>query len=227
MVFVQGGTFLMGDEAGDEYERPAHTVTVESFFLDETEVTREAYATFLAATGRKAPSGWRDRVPPEGTSKYPVTGVTWDDADAYAKWAGKRLPTEAEWEYAARGTDGRQYAWGDDWKSEHANAFTSSASRLTDVGSYPEGRSPFGALDMCGNAWEWTASRLEPYPNGKLPTPPAKNEMIIRGGCWKSDGSQATTTYRWGWLARGARDYSDTGFRCAKDGPRLDREVSK
>jgi formylglycine-generating enzyme required for sulfatase activity len=226
MVLVPGGTFLMGRDSGDAYERPSHTVVLAPFFIDRTEVTREAYARFLKETGRKAPDGWQDTDPPGGTERLPVTGVSWDDAVAYATWAGKRLPTEAEWEFAARGDDGRRYPWGNQWRAKRANAFTSAAGRMVEVGSYPEGESPFGLVDVCGNAWEWTASDLEAYPGGRLPEAAGADDKVIRGGCWKSNAEQSSTTYRYGWPARGAHDYTDTGFRCAMDAAQTRTESS-
>jgi formylglycine-generating enzyme required for sulfatase activity len=217
MVYVDGGAFLMGRDDGDEYERPAHQVTVTSFFIDKYEVTCEQYKKFIDATHHAAPSSWKDGLFPSGFEKMPVTGVTWDDADAYAEWAGKRLPTEEEWEFAARGSDGWRYSWGNEWRTNATNSGDSSANKLVAVGSYPDGKSPSGAMDMIGNAWEWTASDLTAYPGGRLSSQPAKDVKVIRGGSWKEDKNQATTTYRGFLAARGAKDYSATGFRCVKD----------
>jgi formylglycine-generating enzyme required for sulfatase activity len=217
MVYVKGGTFQMGRDDGDEYERPAHEVTVSSFFIDKYEVTCEQYQKFVDATHHSTPPNWKDGRIPSGSEKLPVTGVTWDDANAYAEWAGKRLPTEEEWEFAARGSDGRRYPWGNEWQPNVTNSGDSRANKLAEVGSYPNGKSPSGALDMIGNAWEWTASDLVEYPGGRLSSQPAKDVKVIRGGSWKEDKNQATTTYR-GFLAvRGAKDYSATGFRCVRD----------
>ncbi|HMF56411.1 MAG TPA: SUMF1/EgtB/PvdO family nonheme iron enzyme [Pyrinomonadaceae bacterium] len=216
MVAVPGGTFTMGRNDGDEFERPAHQVTVKPFYIDTYEVTNEDYAKFVKATGHNPPTTWTGATYPAGAAQKPVTGVTWDDATAYAKWAGKRLPTEEEWEYAARGTDGRIYPWGNNWTSGLANA-GNKAGGLTDVGVY-RGRSPFGAFDMVGNAWEWTASDLKSYPGGSIPAQVAgANVKVIRGGMFASDPTKATTTYRRGWPASGANDYSNTGFRCVRD----------
>jgi serine/threonine-protein kinase len=216
MVYVPGGEFTMGRKDGDEYERPAHSVTVKSFFIDTYEVTCEEYEKFIKAMSRRAPPAWKAGTCPTNDRRKPVTGVTWDDAAAYAKWAGKRLPTEEEWEFAARGTDGRRYPWGNDWKPGHAHADT-TFKEVAEVGSY-RGASPFGAYDMVGNAWEWTASDLKAYPGGKLPPQTMTGELkVIRGGTYQSTKEQATVTYRGSWPARGAPDYSSTGFRCVKD----------
>jgi formylglycine-generating enzyme required for sulfatase activity len=217
MAYVPGGEFMMGSDAGDEYERPQHKVTVKPFFIDLYEVTCEDYQKFILATNHQAPSNWIGGRYPPGAMRRPVTGVTWDDAVAYAAWIGKRLPTEQEWEFAARGAEGRCYPWGNEWKSGLANADTSSLGHLADVGAYSSGTSPFGLFDLVGNAWEWTTSDLTAYPGGQLPKQSAEDLKVIRGGYWKSNLNQATTTFRRGIPARGDYEYDNTGFRCAKD----------
>jgi len=214
MILVEGGAFMMGRNAGDEYERPEHNVTVKSFYVDTYEVTRDQYEKFIAATNHRQPPDWVSGHYPSGTARWPVTGVDWYDADAYAKWAGKRLPTEEEWEYAARGTKGFRYPWGNDWTPGSANANNASQG-LADVDKF-KGASPFGVVGMVGNAWEWTASKLTAYPGARIP-PQDHDLRVIRGGSWQSDQTSATTTYRWGWPASGGSDYKNTGFRCVKD----------
>ncbi len=215
MIYVPGGRFMMGRDDGDDYERPAHQVTVKPFFVDLNEVTRQQYLEFVRKTGRAAPSNWANKVFPPGTGQQPVTDVTWDDANAYAKWAGKRLPTEEEWEFAARGTDGRRYPWGNDWQPGNANANDASKA-LADVGSF-KGASPYGVMDMVGNAWEWTATKLVAYPGGQLSKPMTGDLRVIRGGSYTESKDEATTTYRRGYPARGNYDYANTGFRCVRD----------
>ena len=215
MAYVPGGTFMMGSDDGDELERPAHEVTVQPFYIDVYEVTNEDYEKFVTATSHRAPSTWQSGSFPSGAARKPVTGVTWDDANDYGKWAGKRLPTEEEWEFAARGTDGRVYPWGNYWQQGSANA-NGATQGLADVGSY-KSASPFGAIDMVGNAWEWTAGALLPYPGGRLSAhQPSGALKVIRGGSYESTKEFATTTYRTGWPAQGAKTYAETGFRCAK-----------
>jgi formylglycine-generating enzyme required for sulfatase activity len=220
MVRVPGGVFQMGSNSGDEYEKPAHQVTVAPFFLDCTEVTCEEYERFIKATKNKTPASWSNGTYPTGAAKKPVTGVEWNDANAYAQWAKKRLPTEEEWEFAARGSTGWRYPWGDDWKADLANVNNASKGFM-DVGSYKA--SPLGLFDMVGNAWEWTSSSIHSYPGGKIvedQLTPAQRENIkvIRGGCYLSSERDATTTYRKGWPpVKGKYDYDQTGFRCALD----------
>jgi serine/threonine-protein kinase len=218
MAYVPGGEFVMGNDAGEVAERPAHKVTVKPFFIDLYEVSCEEYQKFVLATGRRAPPDWNGNRHPVGAARRPVTGVNWDDAAAYAAWRGKRLPTEVEWEFAARGAEGRRYPWGNEWKPGYANADSSSLGHMSDGGAYASSASPFGLFDMVGNAWEWTASDLTAYPGGQLPPNRITGELkVIRGGCYKSNLNQATATFRLGWPARGDYNYAETGFRCAKD----------
>lgn len=216
MAYVPGGEFMMGRKNGaSEAESPPHKVSVQPFFMDIYEVTNEQYAEFIKATNHKPPAEWKNGVYPSEQAKFPVVGVEWNDANDFAKWAGKRLPTEEEWEFAARGTNNFLYPWGNNWKKENANV---GNQLFAEVGKY-KGVSPFGIYDMIGNVWEWTSSDFKSYPNGKLPDVFAgkANLKTIRGGSFESTKEFATTTYRIGWAATGAENYSRTGFRCVKD----------
>jgi len=216
MVYVAGGEFTMGRDDGDENnvnERPAHRVSVGGFFIDQHEVTCDEYAKFVQ-TGHPAPPDWMSGKVPKDAGRKPVTNVKWDDADAYCNKYGKRLPREEEWELAARGTKGYIYPWGKRWQAGLANVHTKG---LAEVGK--SGLSPYGAVDMVGNAWEWTASPLTPYPNGTLSEQPAADWKVIRGGSYFDSPNQATTTYRVGYPERDASDYSKIGFRCVSDIP--------
>jgi formylglycine-generating enzyme required for sulfatase activity len=215
MVYVPGGEFIMGSTGRDEFERPPHRVSVEPFFIDLYEVTCADYARFVEQTGHVPPPGWDGALPPAGTARRPVTNVSWHDAVAYAGWAGRRLPTEEEWEFAARGTDGRSYPWGMGWQEGMANAGGHAGGGVADVGSF-KGVSPNGCFDMVGNVWEWTASPLAPYPGGPAAASKAGDFRVIRGGSWSTPKEQATTTYR-GYLASNSSDTDKTGFRCARD----------
>lgn len=212
MVFISGGQFMMGRNGDDEFESPARSATVRPFYLDRTEVTNEEYQKFVAATGRRAPAHWQEGKFPADKAKFPVVNVTWDDARAYAKWAQKRLPSEAEWEFAARGTAGWAYPWGNDWRQGFANADHAQGGQIGAVGHYPQGATPQGVLDMCGNVWEWTASGLVSYADGKKELARGK---VIRGGAFDGPRERVTTTYRGVLPVNAARD--KTGFRCARD----------
>ena len=234
MAYVPGGEFRAGRDNGIDAEKPAHPVTVAPFFIDLTEVTNEQYQKFVDATGRQAPLMWQGNHFPVDANKVPVTDVTWEDAKAYAEWAGdgRRLPTEDEWEFAARGTDGRIYPWGSEWAVGFSNSKSDEKEkqRLIEVGQFPKGASPFGLLDLSGNAWEWTASEYKEYPGGPPYNPPAgfKNLKVIRGGNFDSMPKFATATVRFAYPATredwspGNKDidYKGTGFRLAKDGPK-------
>lgn len=213
MVYVPGGEFMMGRDGDDEFERPAHSVTVRPFFIDKREVTCAEYAEFVSATGHRAPPGWKGGSCPRGALLKPVTDVEWKDAGDYCAREGKRLPGEAEWEFAARGTDGRLYPWGNDWRRGMANV---AGAGLADVMEW-KGVSPFGLFDMAGNAWEWTADKLKAYPNGEMSYQPKDDDYVIRGGSYADRPNIATTTYRAFRKASGDGDgYDKTGFRCAK-----------
>jgi len=237
MAYVPGGEFLLGRDGEDipekENEKPAHPVTVAPFFIDLTEVTNEQYQKFVDAKGYKPPPVWQGNHFPVDANKVPVTDVTWEDVKAYAEWVGdgKRLPTEEEWEFAARGTDGRMYPWGPEWAPNLSNSKSdeNEKQRLIEVGQFPKGASPFGLLDMAGNAWEWTASDYKVYPGGAPYNPPNgfKNLKVIRGGNFDSMPKIVAATVRRPWPA--TRDdwapgekplYSGTGFRLAKDAPK-------
>ena len=151
-----------------------------------------------------------------GRDDFPVVYVNWGDADAYCEWAGNRLPTEAEWEYAARGTDGRSYPWGEGIDATKAN-YTLNIGHSTVVGSYPTGASPFGCLDMAGNVWEWVSDWHDDYPSGAVgnPTGPGTGMFRIkRGGSWMSGGAQCYAAHRD--PTDPSPRYNTLGFRCAR-----------
>jgi len=220
MVFIPAGTFVMGDVDGTGYdnERPANAVGVDAFWLDRTEVTNAQFAGFVAGTGYRPQGEW----PRENAGKYrhPAVHVTWRDAVAYCAWASKRLPTEAEWEYAAGGPDESTYPWGDTWEDTCARFDGNRGDETTaPVGSYPAGASPFGVLDMAGNVWEWTSSLYQPYPyratDGRedLTT---RGPRVSRGGSWIDPKRYLRAASRI-WRGPDAR-YGFQGFRCAETG---------
>lgn len=229
MVYVFRGSLFVGREDGGENERPVHFVQLKPFFIGRTEVTNAEYQQFIDAAGHPAPPSWNGNRFQAGTEALPVTDVTWEDASAYAKWAGKRLPTEEEWEFAARGPNKDNfYPWGESWREDAANVKKDEKDtrQLLPVGQLPNGASLFGALDLIGNAWEWTSSDYKEYPGGKI-DPPARgysNLKVIRGGSYDTIGKDATATLRAGypatrknWPKGVAIDYSKTGFRLAQD----------
>jgi formylglycine-generating enzyme required for sulfatase activity len=220
LVLVPAGNFVMGDDES----WPKHPLYLDAYYIDRLEVTTARYAKFLSATGsNNLPDGW-DEVAGEHSEEMPVIGVSWNDANAYCHWAGRRLPTEAEWEKAARGTDERQYPWGNVTPTIDRANFENSApgpyeGALSAVGSHPGGRSPYGVEDMAGNAAEWVADWYsESFSLDETFNPKGRAEgekKVIRGGGRYDPGAR---------LSAAARQYAspdtrgeDIGFRCARD----------
>jgi iron(II)-dependent oxidoreductase len=226
-------------ERADVQDRPQRTVELPAFRIDKYPVTNAQYARFVAATGNRPPIHWENGKIPEGMELNPVTMVSWFDAKRYAEWAGKRLPTEAEWERAARGTDGRRWPWGDDMDSSRLNTYYLLGS-TTEVEKYPSGASPDGVMDMAGNVSEWVADDFQPYPGGNapselfqakvpvLPKTSAERSLkvvdfmstkekykVLRGGSWKSDPFSTSAYHRnFSWPNFASNFF---GFRCAQD----------
>jgi iron(II)-dependent oxidoreductase len=234
MVLVAAGPFTIGGEGKgideDRAEAPAHQLDLPAFYIDRFEVTTTLFAAFLNATGKLTDDRGRALVwngpyfplerkadqwqPKPGLEQHPVVCVTWFGAMAYAQWAGKRLPTEAEWEKAARGSDARKFPWGADFDPSR---FWLGQDQMHPVGTKPTGASPSGALDMSGNAWEWTSSLFRTYPydvaDGRE-DPAAEGRRVARGGSWVGEPYIATSTYRFRPEPSFAHAY--LGFRCAK-----------
>ena len=189
-VHVPGGTFMMGAEDGDPDEKPVSKITVAPFDLDTTEVTVAAYAKCVAA-GKCTPpdTGMYCNWKKAGRGSHPINCLDWDQATAYCAFAGKRLPTEPEWELAARGLEGRKYPWKEGpiaaqvcWNGDGNDQGRGQRQGTCPVASYPAGASPFGALDMLGNVWEWTASPYCSYPSHECQS----DKRVIRGGAWNN-----------------------------------------
>ncbi|HXD29707.1 MAG TPA: formylglycine-generating enzyme family protein [Pyrinomonadaceae bacterium] len=259
MVLIKGGTFLMGTDDGMAYEGPAHAVTVNSFWMDEHEVTVAEFAAFVAAThyqteaetfgwsgvfnsqtgewGRVDRADWRHPDGPTSQPKpdEPVCQISWRDAEAYARWAGKRLPTEAEWEYAARGgLAGKKYGWGDElrpngkpvanwWQGqfpEHDTGEDGFTNRAPIKSFPPNG---YGLYDTAGNVWEWCADwyagdYYNESPRDNPAGPASSKERAIRGGAWMC-AENFCSNYRVAARSHATPDtgLNNLGFRCARD----------
>ena len=190
MVLVSAGEFYLGSQEDDRFaegdEKPQRVIYLADFYIDKLEVSNIEYKRFADATGYPTPEKWKDGMYPEGADFYPVVEVSWWEAMAYARWIGKRLPTEAEWEKAARGVDARRFPWGEEFDSDLAN----DSKDYDPVASNFEGESPYGALNMVGNVAEWTASAYGPYREVALVLPDAF------GGTAKAKNAGSANAFR-------------------------------
>jgi len=230
MLFIEEATFVMGSDVGNPNYKPEHKVHVASFYLDAWPVTNAEYKRFVDETDHPIPNyrvDWLDtegynwdletRMYPEGKADHPVVLVTWEDAMAYAAWTNKRLPTEAEWERAARGVHGRRYPWGDEFSPKiHCNCKETGINGTSAVGDFsPAGDTPEGLVDMVGNVWEWTNSLYWPYPysaeDGRE-SRDASGFRVLRGASWMND---ANVVYCMARLDGDFQWYTNVGFRCA------------
>jgi formylglycine-generating enzyme required for sulfatase activity len=248
MVWVPAGEFTMGSTEEQtavvlkewpkesqelakllfDAEKPQHKVSLDGYWMYKYEVTVAQYRKFCEATKKEMPvapdRGWKEN--------HPMVNVSWQDAADYAEWAGVTLPTEAQWEKAARGTDGRIYPWGNDWDaSKCANSVKTRQKSTQVVGSYPTGASKYGCMDMAGNVWEWCADWYDPNYYKKAPTKNPTGPLegvpfeiagttyaghrMLRGGSWLDDYNVA---FRCAgrYSLRSSYRYSDSGFRCAR-----------
>ncbi|MEE9274458.1 MAG: SUMF1/EgtB/PvdO family nonheme iron enzyme [bacterium] len=241
MSLVPAGTFYRGREApvpiprGEEPpdSSPGRTLYLDAFYIDRFEVSNDAYARFVAETGHPFPRlrgggprwggdwsrfSWKKGRPPLGAGDLPVTLVSWFDAEAYCAWVGKRLPTEAEWEKAARGTDRRVYPWGDAFAAGRANAGKKYEGPVPG-GSFPGGASPYGVMDMAGNVAEWVSDYYDPayyaVAPARNPKGPARGGLrSARGGYWSQPPEVARTDRRFSGPPAGR--HGGVGFRCAR-----------
>lgn len=219
MVEIPAGPFTMGTDSGEPNEAPAHEVDLPAFMIDKFEVTNADFAIFVEATDYKTQAekqgtrNWRMAYT-EGKYNHPVVYVTFEDAKAYCAWAGKRLPTEVEWEKAARGPEGFLFPWGSDWDATKANVKESGLRGTAAVGSYPP--NGYGLCDMAGNVWEWVGSPYEAYPGSDYQDPKYSPELRgLRGGGWFDDKEQVRATNRNAGEPI-TTTHDDIGFRCAK-----------
>jgi serine/threonine-protein kinase len=251
MVYVPAGEFQMGSDEGEvdhalqlckqydtncrrnyfSVEQPAHAVVLDGFWIDKTEVTNSQYAACQAAGACDEPDCQVEAQ--EASGDRPVVCVTWEQAAAYCAWAGARLPTEAEWEYAARGAGGRRYPWGDEFDGTLLNycdanctlrkrdeAVDDGYARTAPVGSYPAGASWVGALDMAGNVWELVADWTAPYSPERQTNPagPASGQRrVARGGSWHTSPDHVRSALRTHVGPDQSVDHA--GFRCVESAP--------
>ena len=240
MIAIPAGNFQMGTDRkrSDAYDGPQHTVRLPAYRIDKYPVTNAQYALFVAETGHRAPLSWENGRMTPGTELQPVTMVSWFDAYTYAAWAGKRLPTEAEWEKAARGTDGRRWPWGNTMDEKRLNTYYSIGA-ATAVTRFVSGASPYGVMDMAGNVSEWTNDDFDPYKGTRAAAEVFKGKVavantpedrsmkvvdlvttkgkykVLRGGSWKSDPFSTATYHRnFSWPNYASNFF---GFRCADD----------
>ena len=204
MVLVPAGTFTMGaNDEGEMDERPAHRVTVPAFLLDITEVTQAAYKECVIAKVCRPASTLEDSRLTNGMAhvfrrpEHPVAGVSWDDAAQYCQWRGRRLPTEAEWERAARGDDDRRYVWGNEAPEPARHGAFGGRATTEPVGSFPAGQSAYGNLDLAGNLWEWVADDYDPFAYQRLTaatgTPGSCEEILDAQNQLRREGKQGFT----------------------------------
>ncbi len=243
VVAIPAGLFTMGSDDGPTDEQPQRSVYLDAFQIDRYEVTNMQYWRFVQSTGRPPPPYWSGADYPPGQGDFPVVGVTWDDAAAYCAWMGRRLPTEAEWEKACRGSDGQVYPWGDEWDPRQANVAWSSAvpgddgstlpalpdsttaPGLQPVGSYPSAASPYGVMDLAGNASEWVSDW---YNGAGYAGLPERNPVglgpewnrALRGSSWYPYRSAGQAEAQSRCAARNSSHSSEldtrVGFRCAR-----------
>ena len=238
MILIPAGEFTMGSTQDEVYkamqeareyykaaklvwfevEMPSHKVYLDSYYIDKTPVTNKQYNKFIDDCGYESQGNWKSFYSPD-KENHPVVNITWDDAKAYADWAGKRLPTEAEWEKASRGEDGREWSWNDQWDESKCNSRFSTLNTTTPVDSFPGGASVYGVLDMPGNVWEWCNDWYDEKYYAKSPKKnphgPEKGKVkVIRGGSWTNYPYYLRTSSRY----RAFPDNCDhsKGFRCVK-----------
>ncbi len=239
MVLIPAGEFIMGTDRVDKEnthlkigavkplfldQHPERKVHLEAYYIDRYEVTNAEYKQFIDDSGyNDLPANWVDGVFPEGMDNYPVTHISWDEALTYALWAGKRLPSEEQWEKAARGSAGGLYPWGNEYFKGHANINLDGSRELAPIGSYPKDKSPYGVFDMGGNVMEWTQDWYMAYPgNTRKDSRFGKKFKALKGSAFQKAGHYFMDAYRFA-FARTEADpdgyYENVGFRCVKAVP--------
>ncbi len=236
MMLVPAGEFIMGTNRTDpenthlkigtvkplyKDQRPEHRVHLDAFYIDQYEVTNREYKKFIDRTQfDELPGHWENENFPEGKGDLPVTNVTWREALAYSLWAGKRLPTEEQWEKAARGTDGRLFPWGNEYQKGWANVGVDGAKAPVPGGRFPKDVSPYDVYDMAGNAMEWTLSWYQAYPGNEYPFKKfGKQFKVLRGNGFQKGGHYFLEAYRYMFYRTEANPdeyFENVGFRCVR-----------
>ena len=236
MVLIPAGEFIMGSNEEDREgkamevgsrkpwyldEHPQQKQMLSDYLIDRYEVTNVKYKRFLEKMKRRSPSGWKDGAYPPGQDVYPVVGINWYEAQDFCRWAGKKLPTEAEWEKAARGTDGRIWPWGNEFSAEQANTGPAGIGGPRPVGSFSRDRSPYGVYDLAGNVMEWTESWYRPYPGSTYKSQEfGEQYKVIRGDSWGEGGHYYLPHFSRAACRLNAppeERYDFVGFRCAQE----------
>ena len=225
LVLIPAGEFTMGHK--DSYDTlPVRRLNLPAFFIDKYEVTNKRYKRYIDATGYKVPWSqdpavaayawnWQARMYPQGKGDDPVVLVSWEDAKAFCTWAGKSLPTEAQWEKAARGANGKPYPWGDTWEVGKANTSESGVKQTAPVGSFKGDVSEYGVYDLAGNVSEWVEEWFAPYPGNPMTSYEERNKYkVLRGGSWDYAHSIANGYHRQ--YATPQSQMTAIGFRCVK-----------
>lgn len=237
MLLIPGGEFTQGNDHGRISERyryqieaPARRVKLRPFYMDRHEVTNSLYRRFCDSTGRGYPRSSLGDPSYFARPDYPVINVSWEDAKAFAQWAGKRLPTESEWERAARGDDSRLYPWGNQFQPGFANLQENKIKKIAPVGSFPKDVSPYGVMDMAGNVFEWVEDRYRLYPGNPASLPDEeKDHRVIRGGGFLLGKEIARTSNRGSHpvqLKQTQKRDSFIGFRCSVDASVIVRDAN-
>jgi len=244
MVLVPSGKFLMGTtddiETDNFYEfgfnkpffvdaSPGQEVMLDAYYIDKYEVSNEKYLNFVKATNYRTPAHWQGQAITPGLERFPILGINWFDAVKYCEWEGKRLPTEEEWEKAAKGEDSRRYPWGDNFDYSKANLSDNpERSRgIKEVDSLEDGKSPYGVFNMVGNVWEWTASWYKSYPGSTYESPKFGEKLKVARGNSASPIAhfedkkykelvEKFSTIFFRFPVPPSVAPNDTGFRCAK-----------
>ena len=226
-VLIEAGEFIMGTEqqAPPPLAVPQRTVELPAYSIDVYEVTHGEWIKFITETDFQPEGNWR-QLYSIGKEDHPVSNVTWEDAQAYCEWVGKRLPTEEEWEKAARGPNGNRYPWGDVWDARKSNSAELGMRNTMEVGEAEDDESPYGIYDMMGNAQEWTSQKLSPYPDSPARRDDAfqRNYIAVRGASYAIKGRTMALYSRSGYAPD---SQYGIGFRCVQDVPEESPETEQ